>query len=402
MALSATLIRQKIKNRKAEKEIAPVNSEFGKNLEMLAGLSCENITENKIIIKINKQEESSHNNGVKEKMSSKKNIYLQIERILKFSIPVLAIAAGIFGTFFFREKNAPASSDMPAKINAIVYQGYLQKARQNQQDAETALIYKDEKKAGELLKEAGELIEKSMQMGAPDEDFGQLKKDIQAQIDQIDKVTTIQSPFLICDISESLSETFDGSKISVENGVFSIIDIANSKIADIDIATYKAKNVSDISLPPYISSSDYGEYGGSIYILDKTENQIFKLAAEQKKAWIKQAGIDLSSAVSMSIDGNIYVLNSGGIISKFTSGKLKASFQIAGLEKPEKIFVQAEGDKLAILDPSAKKIVITAKNGELLSRLKSDCFDDLKDVYIDSSTNGMYVLNGNKIYRVDL
>ena len=389
-------IKYKIQNRHAEKSIKiSSDSEFSKNLEILAGISSENSQENKMIIKINKQEKTE-----KDK-KNKRIISLYAERIAKFSIPILVVAVGIFGTFLLKKKEVPKSDNIPAKVNAIIYQGYLQKAQQNKQDAETALIYRDEKKAQELLLEASELVKKSIRLGAASSEVKQIKNDIQAQLDQINRVTTIQNPFLICDISTSLSKNFQASSFNYSENVLQAIDTKNSQSADLDTVLYKAKNLAKISPSPYSSDIiDSDTYNGYTYFISKTQNQIFKVMSNRTTPWIKQSGIDLSSAVSISIDGSLYVLKSDGTIFKLTGGRLKNTLKISA-KNPNKIYTRIEIDRLIILDPPEKKIITITKKGELVSQIKSNKFNDLKDVYIDAATNSMYVLNGNKVYRID-
>lgn len=380
-------------------------SQFAKNLEELAGISeCgfdaqNNEIKPRVIIHTKKQEEISSGGKPQKKIWVS---FAIIKKTARIAIPVLIIAAGIAGTFFLQKKDKPISDDIPAKINSIIYQGYIQQARQKEQDAETALIYKDEPKARELLHAAAELIEKSADLGASQDEIAQIKSSLQAQIDQLDKITAIPSPFLICKIADFI-DSFEGERILNEKN-FTVLG-KDLRTAEIDSAKYKAEIGNEYNLDPETLNSsiaDFDIYSGLIYLLSPQENQIFKKSSGDKSAWIKQSGIDLSKAVSLSIDGSIYVLNSDRTIMKFTSGKLKNTVDIGSLsESPKKIYASEESDKLIILDSQAKKVIALDKQGSLIAQYKSDKFNNLKDAFIDFKTGSIYILNGNEIYRID-
>lgn len=371
-------------------------------------------------------------------------------KTIKLAAAALLMGTGIFGIFFItRKKPAINNENISASINIVKSNDYLNQAKQKRQDAETALIYKDNDKAKSLLIEAAGLIEKIVQLGANPSDITQIQSDIQIQLDQIERIITVQNPFVVADIQKSIGSGFDANIILAEkSGKLAIIDFNSQQIIDIDLAGYNFKEPEKIKLLPQeriigatiidnslglitnlstilkinlgdksdtsrtligdidlsnVASS--GSYNENIYLLNG-KGQINKISSSgQASQWLKNnSGIN-SDLISMAIDGDIFALGSDGTIFKLSGGKLKSAMALSPDIAPKtsgKIFASADSDRLFILDPSTKKIIVTNKKGTVISQYKSEKFDNLKSIYADAKANSLYVLNGNVIYRVDM
>lgn len=153
-----------------------------------------------------------------------------------------------------------------------------------------------------------------------------------------------------------------------------------------------------------------GIYFGNVYVLDKSAKQILKFIStpsEHVKTnyFSKDTTPDVSSSVSMTIDGSIWVLLKDGTVLKFTRGK-SDNLSLNGLDKafssPTRIFTNADSDNIYILDNGNSRIVVFDKTGAYLSQYQSPILKDAKDLEVLESAKKSYILSGGKIYLLNL
>lgn len=150
-------------------------------------------------------------------------------------------------------------------------------------------------------------------------------------------------------------------------------------------------------------------YAGNIYVLDGKDSQIYAYKNASKTKWINDSTADLSDAIDMEIDGNIYILKNNGQILKFYKGVIK-DFKLQKIKpallNPLKIHADSNSKFLYILDPPNKRIIVFNKEcGDsacaLESQYTSENFDNLKDFTIDEKNKIIYALNGSEVYKVN-
>ncbi|MCB9809564.1 hypothetical protein H6771_01130 [Candidatus Peribacteria bacterium] len=151
-----------------------------------------------------------------------------------------------------------------------------------------------------------------------------------------------------------------------------------------------------------------------IYVLDPVENQIWKyerLRTQYGPASpynIDSRG-DLSRAVSMAIDGSIYVITDNGEIQKYMRGEAvdldildlpSIAMSGAGL----RIFTTNNHDLLYVLDPENQRILLFGKDANTLTYKRQVLFDipDARDFYVNESGLRAYVLTKEKVYELEL
>lgn len=162
-----------------------------------------------------------------------------------------------------------------------------------------------------------------------------------------------------------------------------------------------------------------GSYYGNFYVLDTQANQIYRYLPTAngyeyppEGYFAADAGVNLSGAIDMAIDGAIYVLYQDGRISKFLSGQ-PTVFQIAGLDKPfnNPVALYTAPDELIqylyVVDAGNQRIVKLTKDGQFVAQFKprsSDAaaFDDLRAVYVDEISEKMFILNGSSLYAPNI
>jgi len=221
------------------------------------------------------------------------------------------------------------------------------------------------------------------------------------QLDPADKTTkTIdKSTFKLGHLDKSLS--YDKNTI--------LYLLANKQIAEFDIAQ-NVIQLADISLSSQEKNiADISTYFGNLYILSPEHNQIYKHQGTESgfgsaKAWVKTE-LDLSEAVSLAIDGEIFILTAEGQIYRLLKGEVQ-DFSIKGLDpefsNPTKIFTDTNTTNLYIVEPEQKRIVVLNKEGKLINQYYSQRFNDLKDILVNEKSGRMYVLNGQVLYAVAL
>ncbi|MHB1294770.1 MAG: NHL repeat-containing protein [Anaerolineae bacterium] len=164
-----------------------------------------------------------------------------------------------------------------------------------------------------------------------------------------------------------------------------------------------------------------GGYFGNLYVLDPLLSRIFKYEPTDNAYTLPptdyvgpQMGVDLTGAVDMAIDGNLYVLFADGQVIKFFEGEV-LPFSMQGLptamSSPTSIHVSGEQEPDAegfvyVTDAGNQRIVQFDKTGNFIRQYQADSnqtqMDDLKAVYVDEQNKRMYILNGNTLWLADI
>ncbi len=154
----------------------------------------------------------------------------------------------------------------------------------------------------------------------------------------------------------------------------------------------------------------YG-FAGNVYVLDEGKNQIWKYMPiasgfSDKREYL-QSGVkaNFAGAKRMQIESSIYILKGGGEILRFTQGK-PDFFAYSGLDKPVKdarsFFVSSETDNLYLLDGDNSRLLVLDKKGAYKAQYQSDKFSQFSDLVVDEEGKKVYLLDGSKIYSMDL
>ena len=157
--------------------------------------------------------------------------------------------------------------------------------------------------------------------------------------------------------------------------------------------------------------SDAVGFGSNLYLLDKSKTgQIWKYLGvtsglSSKRSYLKGESYDLSEAMSMTIDGSVWVLFSDGTIVKYVQG-VKDAFVVAGLDKnfeePIKIFTSPEEKNLYVLDRRQTRVVVVGKTGEYQAQYIWPGMAGVKDLIVSEKLKKMFLLTGEKVFTIDL
>jgi len=279
---------------------------------------------------------------------------------------------------------------------------------------------------------------------------------IQTQLDIIDLVNRIENPIIAIDFSQTenagaldkimsnvndyyvfssknktlngvnfADKNFDSFTIKASDGIsFSGISTLMKKTGEavflsdsnkIGVFNIGKKTFSsaDIEFQTDISNiKDIASYSNFIYLLDSNSSKIYKYARsansfDKGQNWFKTENINIKNAVSMAIDGSIYLLNSDGSIDKFRTGDRIADFSIENPSDPisesAKIWTESELKYLYVADPNKNRIILFDKtSGKLVNQYVSNDFNNLKNIAVDQKEEKIYALSKDKIFEVGI
>lgn len=321
---------------------------------------------------------------------------------------------------------------------------------QKHNQAESSLLYGNDKKAGELFAEMEELMKKMPQNTEEQKTkYAELDAQLKTQLERIRKVSRIDSPEELADFSK-LNVQAAPSNIILSNGkIYAgdggqksiyILDTANNgataasiseNISNLDspvniddkaILYFNGAGITKINLTDNKTSSMEIEklnengrmagadaYNNKFYFQSTEKNQIYRYNITETSLsgptpWI-QGEVDISATTDITIDGSIYLLKNNGEIMKFLKGA-KENFVMGAIEPPlsntNKIFATQENKHLYILESNTGRLVVFDKDGKFIIQYQSPKFDNLKDFAVDEKKKLMYFLNGAKILRAPI
>lgn len=321
--------------------------------------------------------------------------------------------------------------------------------------ADAALIYQDNEKAKRLLAEADDILnslpEKKRKEFLLTDTANQLSK-IKLSVY---RVVVIDNPKLLVDFSTALPET-TGSVIP-NYPVFAgkdlyIVNSASNSLIKYTLSSGESETISDpltgagrigslillndktlgvlrgksqmygFSLSDHswsklffpglsnISPSSITSYAGRAYILDITKGQIYRATPRANgystpAEWLTER-FPFSGRGDIAVDGSIYVSSNGNIVYKFNKGALVEDFTLDTLDPVldiSHIITQPSFDYLYALDKTNGRLVrFDKKTGRLNQQYTSPIFNNLKRFVVDKKEQNAYILNGTKLYKIEL
>ncbi|MDP2943991.1 MAG: hypothetical protein Q8N57_00215 [bacterium] len=196
-----------------------------------------------------------------------------------------------------------------------------------------------------------------------------------------------------------------------ENNIY-YWDTVNIVKLDFKNKTGSLVSTADLELAPSLTSFKiYNSklYSTALYSLAKDKNQIYVYPKSNKGFstkfdWLKE-NADLSQAVDLGIDNDIYVLKADGAVLRFSGGKRAAKYDAAALSpvmtSANKLIVGAK--YLYIFEAASKRLAVLSKEtGLLVNQYVIESLGRVKDVTVDEVGKTAYFLDGDAIYKVGL
>lgn len=157
------------------------------------------------------------------------------------------------------------------------------------------------------------------------------------------------------------------------------------------------------------SLGGFGTYLGNMYILD-TKDGIDKYAVTSsgfgsKTAYFSGNTPDLSKAVSIAIDGSIWILETDGTLVKYTKGT-QDTFTITGLStslvSPTQIVTSVDDANIYVLDNGNARLVVIKKDGTFVAQYSNPLLKSATQLDINESAKKAYILSDDAVYELYL
>lgn len=338
-----------------------------------------------------------------------------------------------------KNKEQKAYNDALIKIENII------------ERADGAIIYKDKNQARTLYINALSLIDKLPNDSAERiKKINDLKINIRNATNEIRNMVNIPNPALIADLAvindglfansftnlekelyvhasderiykfDRTQKLFKASSTQLEKTGAQIIASSANKnfVYSIDqngfTYSHEPKSLSQekIELEKTIKSTDIAAYANRLYLLEPTENgegQIYRYSGSgsnfsKPEQWIKAKTTNLNNAVSLAVDGTIFVLKKSGKVIRYISGSevgWNAGIVDPPITSATDIWTDTESNFIYIMEPSTKRIVVFEKEtGDFVVQYKSTAFSEMVDFLVDESDYTIYIMSGSKLYSI--
>ncbi len=197
--------------------------------------------------------------------------------------------------------------------------------------------------------------------------------------------------------------------------VFAVLDRAGTLFAFDDALGVTALPVANSQTwrQPVAMSAYYG----NLYVLDTLLGSLLKYEpvddayTKAPSAYISaNLGSDLTGAVDLAVDGNMYILFADGHIDKYYNGVQEPFNSLSVPESmlnPTAIFVSGEQDPEAVgyiyvADSGNERIVQFDKDGNYVRQFQSKIggseLEDIRGLYVDEETQRIFVLSGRSLW----
>jgi hypothetical protein len=165
----------------------------------------------------------------------------------------------------------------------------------------------------------------------------------------------------------------------------------------------------------WVNGIDMETYLRFLYILSPENKQIYKyerLGGRYGRPVQYNVNGDLTGALDMAIDGDVYVLKEGGQIVRLFRGEaqnFKVSRAPEGVLEDATKLVKVAEKNFYLLDPEAKRVIVLSDGGQNGESsyvkqyvLEGDQVGELKDLFVDAEETRLYVLDEKRVYVVDI
>lgn len=306
--------------------------------------------------------------------------------------------------------------------------------------AEASLIYKDDAQARELLNEALALLETlQAETKGQEDEVSRVRTELNNVFEALKGISDIQLTSLASVESGTIVDIVEGNSGLVAvtrekntyrfNGLDNTFETLNLTIGSLDnvtavTAAEEGMFVADItqqlgridttngSFNPVTSGlgdlsdvADIATYNGNIYALSANAQQIVRMRPagdgyDGGTNWITANSIDITTARSLTIDGDIYVLTASTIVKYSTGAQQPLEFDIVDplMHDPVQIWTTVGSEFLYVLEPTERRILVFEKTGNFVTQYTSDEFTDAKSITVREAENTIFVATSNTLH----
>jgi len=357
---------------------------------------------------------------------------------------VLVILVLLVGIIFANGQNAKKTE--LEKLDTV-----LNSVQTKIAEAETKGAY-DKEVAKSILDKAYLDAKSVLESGEYREKAGLYLLQIEETRDKLDNVLRIENPKVLADLSlkrsdvNALGFALVGDRVFAydSNGLYEIVldQVQDPLTIDDEETVIAATGFDDRNSVVFLTKSgkliEYKEgtmsfmdtedgvfhkgvaledWSNKLYILDSAGNQLWKYTYKGIKNTFGAAEkyiadeTDVSQAVDVAIDSNVYLLNNNGDLFKFYAGN-KAEFYVNNppftmFKDPKIIYTTDKLNQIYVLDSREARVLVYSKDSKTGNVIYTSQYlfpdvGDLRDVYVNPDTKKMYVLTESKILEADL
>lgn len=150
-------------------------------------------------------------------------------------------------------------------------------------------------------------------------------------------------------------------------------------------------------------------YQNRLYLLEVENQAIVRYARGGSSLtsgtnWLREP-TNLSAARAIGVDGTIFILQPGGMVERYATGR-RNDFSLNAitpkLNQAERLWTDENSANLYLVDAGGHRVVIFDKQGKLVRQYRSDAWTSLRDAVANEQTKTLFVLNGSRIEQVSL
>lgn len=370
--------------------------------------------------------------------SSKKiftpNYFQSLSGIKKFfyaSIIILFLALVLNIWVAIHIKNSrEAATQTIAELSAV------QKLLNN---AQSALVYNDQKQAADLIQQAKTKFQTINTKTAPKDEYQKISTLFNSLNEKIDRIRNVKITLLGNLSLENRLISLPGFLATETNNHILSYNLANGQIQDnflkspetirSSVATktgaviyngaalfvWKPQDgkvgsgfTASVPTAENFINLKYYPANNRVYVLDRSQNTATSFLINgdklQKPVIALKNVTEIGQAQDFAIDGSIYLLTRNAVV-KYSAGKL-AEFNLPYLSKPfsgeGRIITQPDFKYVYLLDIAEKRIIVTDKTGNLMYTIKNEQMTKPKDFEVDEKNKVIYLLNDSELLKIDL
>jgi len=367
---------------------------------------------------------------------------------------ILFSSLGLFLIFIGFIANSLLNRQTVPPVAETNYEANIEEAGRLKDEAANALIYQDEEKARKNLMQADILLEEASISGEWGIKAIKLRQEVGEQLSVLDKASPveIQKIWTVAESHESirnialqsnrdiLAATGKGiwsiktnggpqaEKFSKElelgenkywivpNGSkFLLISPQSRSLFAINAASREISDKKELAPEIKNTFSAAAAFDSSVYLFDSENSQIKQFSTTNdsltfNRDWFKQdltADFKDNPAVSLCIDGSIFLITKNGNIFKLSGGK-KSAWSAENPASPFqgdklRLFTESGGKNLYILDPAKKRVVLIEKEtGKMLGQMQNSDLANAVDFQVDEKNKTLYFATGSDLFKLTL
>lgn len=218
---------------------------------------------------------------------------------------------------------------------------------------------------------------------------------------RVDSVDVTQKSTKNISLNDKLKTALGLTQIDANVYVFTQDGIYQVSKSSIDLKT----SFSDISQP--VTPVSLASWNGALYLLDSNAPTIIKFTPNNTgfgkgASWLKDGQVVSQNPTSLAINGKIWVLAGGGLITPYVRG-VKDNYHTPSnpVKSAKSLVTTPDGETLAFID-SDNLIYVYKKNGENSAKYNLGT-NKVLDLAMDSTSTTLYLLcSDQKIYKITL